>query len=138
MWKIIFFSLFFNFGYSQSFPTLPPANTVPVLPNIYTKVAGWDYTGYVIIHLDAIKQGLELETSDSSYKVVAFQLTYLPKKGNKIERKMKGHSINIENFEALKISKPGDILRFEQVKARNENISLEIHGIQVYIKEEDE
>lgn len=81
---------------------------------------------------------MELETSDSSYKVVAFQLTYLPKKGNKIERKMKGHSINIENFEVLKNSKPGDILRFEQVKARNASISLEIHGIQVYIKEEDE
>jgi hypothetical protein len=138
MWKILLFVFVFNIGYSQSFRTLPPVNSVPILPNIYTKVAGWEYMRYVIIPLDSIARGIKLETSDSLYRIVAFQVIYTPKKGEKLERKMSGNSLNIENFDELKKAKPGDILRFEHVKAKNESMSLEIYGLQVYIKAEDE
>ena len=109
-----------------------------MLPEIYTKVAGWNYTNYVIVPISAIRHGLTLETTDSNYKVVAFKSIYIPLKGEKLEQKMPGNQLNTENFEVLNSAKPGDIIRFEFVKARNENMSLEIHALQLYIKEDDE
>lgn len=106
-----------------------------ILPEIYTYVKGYRYTKAVILDIETLKKGISLAVTDTTYKVVYFKVSCQPKNEDWIKKDFSGSNFLLDSLPSFRKIRKGDIIKIDPVKAKGENLSLQVQGLDIYIKE---
>jgi hypothetical protein len=78
--------------------------------SVRTTVLNFSFRNGFDVSQISLKNGFELTSSDSSYKVVAFRVSYVGEDSDVYFRDIYGNKVTVENFPILKSLKGGDFI----------------------------